>query len=142
MVNKTSRLVSTLVVAWLLPGCGHFSLGRRQLGVAFFAIIMACLGVGVWLKGPMPWAFAGAPLEMLSTYGSLGSGLLYLVLRGKLGIVGDVLAPGYDYGGWFIMASVLWGWAVDGQRPERVDVLGVLLCIAGASLIFLGPRST
>ena len=46
------------------------------------------------------------------------------------------------YGGIYIAASLLWLWMVEGQRPDRWDAIGALLCIAGAMVILLGPRSS
>lgn len=45
------------------------------------------------------------------------------------------------YGGVYIVASLLWLWAVEGIRPDRWDVVGAGLCIAGAAVILLGPRA-
>ncbi|GJD97087.1 YnfA family protein [Methylobacterium iners] len=44
------------------------------------------------------------------------------------------------YGGIYIAASLLWLWAVEGQRPDRFDLAGSALCLAGAAVILLGPR--
>ena len=44
------------------------------------------------------------------------------------------------YGGVYIAASVLWLWVVEGQRPDRWDVLGSVICLLGAAIILLGPR--
>ncbi len=45
------------------------------------------------------------------------------------------------YGGIYILSSLLWLWAVEGVRPDRWDLAGATLCLAGAALILLGPRS-
>ena len=34
-----ARMVSTLLAAWIVPGAGHFMLGKRQRAVIFLAII-------------------------------------------------------------------------------------------------------
>lgn len=44
------------------------------------------------------------------------------------------------YGGIYIVASLLWLQLVEGTAPDRWDLLGGLLCIAGGLLILLGPR--
>jgi small multidrug resistance family-3 protein len=44
------------------------------------------------------------------------------------------------YGGVYIAASVLWLWAVEGQRPDRWDVAGSIISLIGAAIILLGPR--
>lgn len=44
------------------------------------------------------------------------------------------------YGGVYIAASLFWIWAVDGQRPDRWDLAGAAVCLAGAALILLPAR--
>ncbi len=44
------------------------------------------------------------------------------------------------YGGVYILSSLLWLWAVEGQRPDVWDCSGVSLCLAGGALILFGPR--
>jgi len=44
------------------------------------------------------------------------------------------------YGGVYIAASVIWLWVVEGQRPDRWDVVGSVICLVGAAIILLGPR--
>ncbi|MDH3257394.1 MAG: YnfA family protein [Nitrospinota bacterium] len=44
------------------------------------------------------------------------------------------------YGGVYIAASVLWLWVVEGQRPDRWDVLGSVICLVGAGIILFGSR--
>jgi small multidrug resistance family-3 protein len=46
------------------------------------------------------------------------------------------------YGGVYIAASLLWLWSVEGVRPDRWDLIGATICLAGASLILLGPGRT
>lgn len=46
------------------------------------------------------------------------------------------------YGGVFVALSLVWGWAVDGVVPDRYDLLGGLLCLAGVAVIMYVPRST
>lgn len=44
------------------------------------------------------------------------------------------------YGGVFVVLSVLWGWGVDGVRPDRLDLAGAALCLAGIAVMMYGPR--
>jgi small multidrug resistance family-3 protein len=44
------------------------------------------------------------------------------------------------YGGIYIVASLAWLWAVEGRAPDRWDLAGVAICIAGALVILYGPR--
>ena len=46
------------------------------------------------------------------------------------------------YGGIYILASLLWGWAVEGARPDRWDVTGVVVAITGAAIILFGPHNS
>ncbi len=40
------------------------------------------------------------------------------------------------YGGVYIAASLLWGAVVERQLPNSYDLLGVVFCFVGASMIF------
>lgn len=52
--------------------------------------------------------------------------------------------PGFSryaaYGGVYIVASLVWLWAVEGFRPDHWDVIGAMLCLAGAAVIVSDPR--
>ncbi|WP_090791493.1 YnfA family protein [Asanoa ishikariensis] len=50
---------------------------------------------------------------------------------------GRVLAA---YGGVFVAGSLAWGVVVDKFRPDRYDVAGALLCLAGVAVIMYAPR--
>ncbi len=44
------------------------------------------------------------------------------------------------YGGIYIVFSLAWLWGVENTRPDRWDVLGAAVCLAGAGLILFGPH--
>ncbi|MFN2447186.1 MAG: YnfA family protein [Vicinamibacterales bacterium] len=44
------------------------------------------------------------------------------------------------YGGIYVAASLVWLRVVEGARPDRWDVIGALVCIAGAFIIIFGRR--
>ena len=50
---------------------------------------------------------------------------------------GRVLAA---YGGVFIAGSLCWGAAFDGFRPDRFDLAGAALALAGVAVIMYAPR--
>lgn len=73
--------------------------------------------------------------------------LLGVVALGSYGFVatlqpdahfGRILAA---YGGVFVAGSLAWGAAVDGFRPDRWDVAGALICLAGVTVIMYFPRA-
>ena len=74
------------------------------------------------------WAAAGA--VALTGYGAIAA------LQPDANF-GRVLAA---YGGVFIVGSMLWGVALDGFRPDRYDLAGAGLCLAGVAVIMYGPR--
>jgi small multidrug resistance family-3 protein len=45
------------------------------------------------------------------------------------------------YGGVFVAGSIAWGMVADGYRPDRWDVMGALVCLAGMTLIMYAPRA-
>lgn len=44
------------------------------------------------------------------------------------------------YGGFFIVLSLIWGWLVDGFRPDRFDLLGAGIALIGVGIIMYAPR--
>jgi small multidrug resistance family-3 protein len=50
---------------------------------------------------------------------------------------GRILAA---YGGIFVAGSLAWGVLVDGFRPDRWDLLGASICLAGVGVIMYAPR--
>jgi small multidrug resistance family-3 protein len=45
------------------------------------------------------------------------------------------------YGGVFIVLSILWGWRIDRIMPDRFDVIGGAVALAGVFIIMYWPRS-
>ena len=45
------------------------------------------------------------------------------------------------YGGVYVAASLGWMWLVERQAPDRWDVIGGAVVLAGAALILWGPRA-
>jgi small multidrug resistance family-3 protein len=44
------------------------------------------------------------------------------------------------YGGVFVAGSLAWGVLVDGFRPDRYDLVGAALWLAGVAVIMYAPR--
>jgi small multidrug resistance family-3 protein len=51
---------------------------------------------------------------------------------------GRILAA---YGGVFVAGSLGWGMLVDRFRPDRWDLIGAALCLAGVAVIMYAPRA-
>lgn len=45
------------------------------------------------------------------------------------------------YGGAFIVLALLWAWWLEGQKPDRYDLLGAAVALTGAAIIIYAPRS-
>lgn len=118
-----SRFLAVLL-AWLVPGAGHFYLGRRGRGVYFLVVVGAAIFVGVTIGGALSTTF-GSPLQKLGTIASMGMGLPYFVLRFVAGYSGDLARPGFEYGAAFLLSAglmnlllILDSWDVaSGRRP-------------------------
>ena len=44
------------------------------------------------------------------------------------------------YGGIFIALSILWGWLIDGIRPDMYDIIGGIVALIGVYIIMYAPR--
>ena len=45
------------------------------------------------------------------------------------------------YGGVFIILSIIWGWKIDGIAPDKFDIIGGIISLAGVGIIMYWPRS-
>jgi small multidrug resistance family-3 protein len=97
--------------------------------LAALAEIAGCFTFWAWLRldKPVWWVFPG----MVSL--ALFAWLLTFV---DTPVAGRAYAA---YGGVYIAASLIWLWTVEGARPDRWDVIGASICLAGAGLILFGP---
>jgi small multidrug resistance family-3 protein len=44
------------------------------------------------------------------------------------------------YGGIFIISSIIWGMIVDKKKPDKFEIMGSLVAVCGAVIIFYTPR--
>lgn len=99
---------------------------------AALAEIAGCFSFWIWLRqGKSIWWLA--------------PGVASLALFAWLLTQVDSAAAGRAYaayGGVYICASLAWLWSVEGVRPDRWDAIGAVICIIGAGVILLGPRTT
>lgn len=98
--------------------------------VTAVAEIVGCYLPYLWLKnGKSVWLLLPAAASL-----SLFAWLLSLHPTAT----GRVYAA---YGGVYITVAICWLWIVDGVRPSRWDIVGVIVCLAGMSIIMLAPRT-
>jgi TM2 domain-containing membrane protein YozV len=79
--ESLSHLLIPCLLAWLLPGAGHFYLGRRRRAIFFFVVVLATLSLGLWMDGRTYVYDRGHPLSYLATFANVGLGPLDLVGR-------------------------------------------------------------
>lgn len=99
--------------------------------VAALAEIAGCFSVWavIRLNAPGWWLMPG--------FASLAA-FAYLLTLNDATAAGRTFAA---YGGVYIVISLLWLRAVEGFAPDRWDIVGGGLSLAGAAIIILGPRS-
>ena len=97
-----------MALAWLVPGLGHFYLGRRRTAAAFAAIVTLAFVAGLSFQGRLYSVEAGQPLTILATFAVYGAGLLNIAARlfsDNPG--GAILATTYEYGCAYLLTSGL-----------------------------------
>jgi TM2 domain-containing membrane protein YozV len=95
-----------MVLAFLIPGAGHFYLGRRGRALAFFAIVLSMFVAGILLQGKVYVSEPGKPLTALASLASLGLGIPYFVAR-AVGVAGNITSITYEYGTAFTLTAGL-----------------------------------
>ncbi len=97
---------------------------------AALAEIAGCFAFWAWLRlGRSAWWVAPGLLSLAL--------FAWLLTRIDTAFAGRAYAA---YGGIYIATSLLWLWAVEGTRPDRWDLAGVVLCLLGATVILVGPH--
>ena len=99
---------------------------------AAIAEIAGCFAFWAWLRlGKSAWWIA--------------PGVASLALFAYLLTLVDAEHAGRTYaayGGVYIAAALAWLWLAEGVRPDRWDLIGVVICLIGAGVILFGPRAT
>jgi small multidrug resistance family-3 protein len=113
-----------------LPG-GPAAAAIALYAAAALAEIAGCFAFSAWLRlGRSAWwvapgmASLAAFAFVLTLVDSPAAGRTYAA-----------------YGGIYIVAAIVWLWVAEGVRPDRWDVAGGLICLIGAGIILLAPRT-
>lgn len=95
-----------LIAGWLVPGAGHFLLGKWGRGSLVTISILCMFALGLAMQGEL-YRSAQDVLDILGMAGDLGNGLLYVVSR-ALGLgANQVQVTTADYGTRFIVVAGL-----------------------------------
>jgi hypothetical protein len=101
----------TVALAWLIPGSGHFLMGRRGRAAIIFATVCLTFALGLLMRGPL---FHPGGTDLLSRLiqlggfiGDLASGLLYFVAVWLGYSQPDIAGHTPDYGSKFLVAAGL-----------------------------------
>ncbi|MFP4519315.1 MAG: YnfA family protein [Oceanicaulis sp.] len=97
---------------------------------AALAEIAGCFAFWAWLRldKPVWWVVPGMASLALFAY------LLTLI---ESAAAGRAYAA---YGGVYIVSSLAWLRLIEGIKPDRWDLVGAAVCLAGAVIIIAGPR--
>ncbi len=82
-----------------------------------------------WLKEEKPYWYGIAGGIILALYG--------VVATWQTENFGRVYAA---YGGIFIFMAMIWAWKIDGFKPDKFDIIGALIALAGVGIIYFAPR--
>lgn len=99
--------------------------------VAALAEIAGCFAFWAWAR------LGASPLWLIAGLASLAL-FAWVLTVAEVGAAGRAYAA---YGGVYIAAAVVWLWAAEGVHPDRFDLVGAAICLAGAGIIVFGPRA-
>ena len=99
-------------LAWLIPGAGHFFLGRKGRGAIVFAIVLFTFALGVVMRGPLFHPTDnGDILSRLIQFGGyiadMAAGIFYFMVSFLGYNPPDVAGYSPDYGSKFMVAAGL-----------------------------------
>lgn len=106
-----SRWLPVVLVAWLVPGGGHFYLKKSGRGILLAVSITVMFLLGIMMRGAMFEPMRGDLLTTIIYYGGfladLASGLLYMVTVWLGYSQPEVAGHVHDYGTKFLVAAGL-----------------------------------
>ena len=115
----------------------NFDWTGTKLLYSIFLFVLAGVSeiVGGWLvwvtlRSDKPWYFALIGSFILVLYG-------FIPVLQPMDEFGRIYAV---YGGFFIVMSFLFGWMLDGNRPDVGDFVGGSISLAGVLVIMCWPR--
>ena len=95
-----------LIAGWLVPGAGHFLLGKWIRGTLIAISILGMFAMGIAMQGKL-YAGAHEVLDILGMAGDLGNGLLYFVSKAAGWGADQVQVTTAEYGTRFIVVAGL-----------------------------------
>lgn len=109
--------------------------GKKILTSVFLFFLAGLFEIGggylvwLWLREDFSWVL-----------GALGGFILFLY-----GIVPTFQKTHFHriyaaYGGVFIVMAMMWGWLIDGVKPDTFDIVGTVIAVIGVLIIFYYPR--
>ena len=114
-----------------MPTLGTLTATGVIYAMAALAEIAGCFAFWAWIKlGRSAWRIAPGMIALAL--------FAFLLTRVDADAAGRAYAA---YGGVYIVASLLWLWLVENRAPDRWDMIGATMCIVGAGVILLAPRS-
>jgi len=108
---------------FLLKSIGLFILaGLCEIGGGYL--------IWLWLKENKPVYYGLAGGAVLAFYG--------VVSAMQTSNFARVYAT---YGGVFIVMSLLWAYKMDNYLPDKFDIIGAIIALAGVCIIYYSPRT-
>ena len=98
---------ATGVLAWLVPGAGHFLVGESRKAAIFLVVLGAMFGIGIAFGGELFAFNMSEPLVFLAALAQWASGLPRLIAAILGGGRGDVVSVTYEYGNTFLIVGGL-----------------------------------
>jgi small multidrug resistance family-3 protein len=110
------------------------SWNKILISLIFFLLAGLCeIGGGylvwLWLRDGMSWMLGVLGGFVLFAYGIVPTFQPYHFHR--------IYSA---YGGIFIVMALLWGWVIQGIKPDMFDIIGAIISLIGVMIIFYMPR--
>jgi hypothetical protein len=119
--EKRRTPIGLFIAGWLIPGLGHWILGKRKRAVVFAVVIFCAFVTGLLLNGEIGTPKPQSPFSWLAAFACFGNGILSIArlvwLNGVLGLLanlpyglqggGSPSAAGFAYGNTFLYTAGL-----------------------------------
>jgi len=116
----------------ILPTDNYFIFVLSTFGLFLIAALLEIGG------GYLVWLWLRERKKI--TYGLIGGIVLFVY-----GIIPTLQPSNFGrvyaaYGGIFVVMAIIWGLLIDKKRPDRYEIIGGMVVLIGATVIFYSPR--
>ncbi len=105
--GAAARAWVAALLAWMIPGGGHFYLDRKGRAALYFVIVTSLFVGGLMLDGKIYSLERGSPLALLALFAEFGVGAPFIIIKMLASNAGDIQSATFEHGTTYLLTAGL-----------------------------------